>query len=151
MTGHMTIHDNGFLSFIVTDIVSLESYLYISNTLGAIIILELDTASLVLSAPCIPVAAHADHAHSLLLLSSRVFPRQWLPRLVGRSNAIEYYKDLLDEEDIEDINHRMIGHHSLLLVSIGQGFVGVSGNKTIKFSSQNELLENFLLLWLLPR
>lgn len=88
-----------------------------------------------------------------MLLSSRVFPRQWLPKLIGRSNAIEYYRDLLEDSEIQDINSRMIGHHSLMLVSIGQGFVGVSKSvtKVVDFSIDSSVLDNFLLLWLLPQ
>ena len=128
----------------------MDSYLYIGTSTGTIIVLQLDH-DLILRSPCDPVYAHANQTRNLLLLSSRIFPRQWLPRLVGRSNAIEYYKDLLDEEEIEDISSRMIGHHSSLLVSIGQGFVGVGNNRGADMSLKSDSQDIFLLLWLLPR
>ena len=128
----------------------MDSSLYLGTTAGTVVALELGP-DLVLRTSCAPVTAHTNQIHSLLLLSSRVFPRQWLPRLVGRSNAIEYYKDLLDEEEIEDISSRIVGRHSLLLVSIGQGFVGVSSARGTKMFLRNEVPDIFLLLWLLPR
>ena len=83
------------------------------------------------------------------MLGSRLFPRQWLPKLIGRSNVVEYYKDLLEEEELDAISSRMIGRQYRLLISIGQGFQGVSGTRPVD-SSLREILDNFLLLWLPP-
>ena len=99
-----------------------------------------------------PINAHCGGIHALTSLDSRIFPRQWIPTLVGRSNVIEYhyYKDLLEDDEIATIKSRIIGHQSRLLVTIGQGFQGFFDSRSIKPSSLEDRHDDYLLLWLPP-
>lgn len=130
---------------------ALNNMLYISTTLGHIVVLTLND-NMELNAPCLPVVAHDQSCgiYRLLSLGSRVFPRHWLPTLIGRNNVIEYYHDLLEEEDIAEINSRIIGCQSQLLLTIGRGFQEISHLKKIDSSLQDRH-DNFVLLWLPPR
>ncbi len=35
---------------------------------------------------------HVKEIHQLLSIGGRVLPRHWLPSIIGRSNAIDYYR-----------------------------------------------------------
>ena len=116
---------------------------------GYVVTIEIDSL-LQVSTPCLPMVAHSRGIHTLLSLGSRVLPRQWLPTLIGRSNVIEYYHDLLEEDEVDEIMSRMIGRQSQLLITVGQGFHGLSGFRMVDSSIQNDLHDNFVLLWLPP-
>lgn len=126
--------------------------LYIGTEMGHIIVLSFNWDTLELIPSCAPVVAHDQSCglYKLLTLGSRVFPRHWIPTLIGRNNVIEYYRDLLEEEDITEINSRIIGCQSQLLLSLGRGFHGLTSSKMIDSSLQDRH-DNFVLLWLPPR
>lgn len=35
---------------------------------------------------------HANDVYQLLSIGGRILPRHWLPSIIGRSNAIDYYR-----------------------------------------------------------
>jgi serine/threonine protein kinase len=133
----------------VTDMMVLNDLLYLSTSSGAIIPLQIDPHTYTMSALCSPIAGHHGNVHRLMSLDSRIFPKHWIPTLIGRSNVIEYYRDLLDEEEIADISSRIIGRQCRLLVSVGEGFPGL---KKMQLAPAGDDKENFVLLWLpLPK
>ena len=95
----------------------------------------------------VELRAHVKTIHTLLPLSCRTLSRQWLPSIIGRSNVIDYYRDLLAEEDIRDINATMVGRQAQLLVSIGVGFQGVAGRLVEPLMTPKDREGNFILLW----
>ena len=95
----------------------------------------------------VELRAHVKNIHTLLPLSCRTLSRQWLPSIIGRSNVIDYYQDLLAEEDIRDINATMVGRQAQLLISIGVGFQGVAGRLVEPLMSPKDREGNFILLW----
>ena len=125
--------------------------LYISTAGGEVVTLSLTNSLQGISSPLLPVSAHSKSRgiYKLLKLGCRVFPRHWLPTLIGRNNAIEYYRDLLDEEEMAEIKSGIIGSQGQLLVTIGHGFEGLSSLKRI--DSFQDHHNNFVLLWLPPR
>ena len=138
-------------TFIVTDVMSMGNMLYISTESGEVVTLSLSDSLLEISSPLPPVSAHSKSCgvYKLLKLGCRVFPRHWLPTLIGRNNVIEYYRDLLDEEEMAEIKSGIIGSQSHLLVTIGHGFEGLSSLKRV--DSLQDHHDNFVLLWLPPR
>ena len=90
---------------------------------------------------------HMDGIYCILPISGRILPRHWLPSIIGRSNVIDYYRDLLSEEDIQQITSSMIGRQCRLLVSIGHGFYGVAGKVVEPLMSSKDCDDNFVLLW----
>ena len=82
-------------------------------------------------------------------LQEEVWSRHWLPTLIGCNNVIEYYRDLLDEEEMAEIKSGIIGSQSHLLMTIGHGFEGLSSLKRV--DSLQDHHDNFVLLWLPPR
>lgn len=95
----------------------------------------------------VELRAHVKNIHTLLPLSCRTLSRQWLPSIIGRSNVIDYYQDLLAEEDIRDINATMVGRQAQLLISIGVGFQGVAGRLVEPLMTPKDREGNFILLW----
>ncbi len=74
-----------------------------------------------------------------------------LPTIISRSNAINFYRDLI-AEDVQDISASMVGHQSRLLVSIGRGFSGVAGGMFVEpLMSVRDREDNFILLWSVTR
>uniref|UniRef100_A0A1X7UH02 non-specific serine/threonine protein kinase n=1 Tax=Amphimedon queenslandica TaxID=400682 RepID=A0A1X7UH02_AMPQE len=135
----------------VTDVMSMGSMLYMSTGGGEVVTLSLSNSLQEISSPLFPISAHSKSRgiYKLLKLGCRVFPRHWLPTLIGRNNAIEYYKELLDEEEMAEIKSGIIGSQSQLLVTIGHGFEGLSSLK--RGDSWQDHNNNFVLLWLPPR
>ena len=90
---------------------------------------------------------HVGETFTLLSLGARTLPRHWLPTIIGRSNAIDYYRDLLGDDDIESIQSTMLGRQCKLLVTVGSGFYGVAGQLVEPIMSQRDCEDTFLLLW----
>ena len=84
---------------------------------------------------------------SLLTIGGRTLPKHWTPSILGRSNVIDYLRELLGEDDILAINSSLVGRQDRLLVSIGSGFYGIAGKVVEPLMSPRDMEENFLLLW----
>ena len=128
----------------VTTLCAMGNQLQLAISDGRILVLNTQGSQLV--SP-VELRAHVKSIHTLLPLSCRTLPRQWLPSILGRSNVMDYYQDLLAEEDICDINATMVGWQARLLVSIGVGFQGVAGRLVEPLMSPKDREENFILLW----
>lgn len=111
---------------------------------GRVLVLQTQGSELLST---VELRAHVKNIHTLLPLSCRTLSRQWLPSIIGRSNVIDYYQDLLAEEDIRDINATMVGRQAQLLISIGVGFQGVAGRLVEPLMTPKDREGNFILLW----
>lgn len=134
----------------MTHLLALHDTLYVATSNSQITAIQFDDSFNITQPSCSPINAHTGGIHTMLSLDSRIFPRQWIPTIIGRSNVIEYYKDLLEEEEIASINSRIVGHQSRLLVTIGQGFQGFFDSR-IKNSSLEGRHDDYVLLWLPPK
>ena len=122
----------------------MDNQLQLAISDGRILVLKTRGSQLVST---VELRAHVKNIHTLLPLSCRTLSRQWLPSIIGRSNVIDYYQDLLAEEDIRDINATMVGRQAQLLVSIGVGFQGVAGRLVEPLMTPKDREGNFILLW----
>ena len=128
---------------------SIDNHLFLGCRGGKIVILGVDPsnqASLVCE-----LAGHTKSVSALLSLGSRVLPRHWIPSIIGRSNVIEYYRELLGEDDIETITSHMIGRQCRVLVSVGQGMQALPGRPMDSNVAHRDHQDSFLLLWFPPR
>lgn len=99
------------------------------------------------SGPPTELAGHMRGIHTLLSIGVRVLPKHWLPSIIGRSNVIDYYRDLLSDEDMQSITSTMIGRQSRLLISVGRGFHGLAGRLVEPLMTHHDQEDNFVLLW----
>ena len=94
---------------------------------------------------------HFDNVYSILPISCRTMPKQWLPTIIGRSNVIDKYMHLLQTDEMSDEAHKirstMIGRTTQLLVSLGLGYHGIAG-KVEPLATGKDTEDNFLLLWM---
>lgn len=95
----------------------------------------------------VELGGHMKGMYCILPIGGRILPKHWLPSIIGRSNVLDYYRDLLEEEEIQEISSSMVGRQSRLLVSVGRGFSGVAGRLVEPLMSPKDLEENFVLLW----
>ena len=116
-------------------------HLHLALTSGNILVLGTNPLS-----SC-ELMGHTGVIYSLSSIGGRILPKHWFPTIIGRSNAIDYYKDLLSDEDIAAITSSMIGRQTRLLVSVGHGFHGVSRELVEPLMSRRDQQDNFVLLW----
>lgn len=94
---------------------------------------------------------HFDNVYSILPISCRTMPKQWLPTIIGRSNVIDKYMHLLPTDEVSDEAHKirstMMGRTTQLLVSLGMGYHGIAG-KVEPLATGKDTEDNFLLLWM---
>ena len=129
----------------VTGLCAMGSQLELSISTGKILLLSPSGTGMVAS--CVELSGHVKEIHTLLSIGGRVFPKHWLPSIIGRSNVMDYYRDLLGEEDIQSITSTMYGRQSRLLVSIGGGFHGLAGRLVEPLMTHRDQEDNFVLLW----
>ena len=122
----------------------MGSQLQLALPSGKILLMNTDE-SIVTST--VELQGHMKVIYSMLPIGCRILPKHWLPSIIGRSNAIDYYKELLGEDDIQSITSTMVGRQSRLLVTVGQGFYGVAGKVVEPLMSPKDREENFVLLW----
>ena len=122
----------------------MDNQLQLAISDGRILVLKTRGSQLVST---VELRAHVKNIHTLLPLSCHTLSRQWLPSIIGRSNVIDYYQDLLADEDIRDINATMVGRQAQLLVSIGVGFQGMAGRLVEPLMTPKDREGNFILLW----
>lgn len=134
---------------LVSSLLCMGNQLFLGTSEGTIHVLTIDASNSISMVNSL--SAHTRSVHTLLPLGSRILPRQWLPTLIGRSNVIEQYADKMNQEDIDSLSERMIGHQQRLLVSIGHGFHGVCGKLVEPLMNQQDLYDTYVLLWLPPR
>lgn len=119
----------------------MGSQLQLALTSGNIVLLATNPLS-----SC-ELMGHTGAIYSLNSIGGRILPKHWFPTIIGRSNAIDYYRDLLSDEDIAAITSSMTGRQTRLLVSVGHGFHGVSRELIKPLMSNCDQQDNFVLLW----
>ncbi len=138
------------LSHAVTAVCTMGHQLQLSLSTGKILVLNTSEDASVSSS--VELQGHVKDIYTILPIGTRTLPRHWLPNIIGRSNVIDYYRDLIAEEDVQDISTSMVGRQSRILVSIGYGFSGIAGGRFVEpLMSPKDQDENFILLWSLSR
>lgn len=134
----------------VTTVCAMGHQLQLSLSTGKILVLNISEDASIASS--VQLQGHVKDIYTILPIGTRTLPRQWLPTIIGRSNVIDYYRDLIGEEDIQDILSSMVGHQSRLLVSVGYGFSGLAGGRFVEpLMLPKDRDENFILLWYVTR
>ncbi len=67
----------------------LETQLFFAVGSGKVFRLETEGSRVVSS---LELRGHAHMVYQILTLGARTLPRHWLPSIIGRSNAIQYYR-----------------------------------------------------------
>jgi len=133
-------------SFLVTSILMLDSCIHASLSKGRI--LRLDNLTTQITGQVLH--GHIGKVYSIIPISCRTMPRQWLPSIIGRSNVIDKYMHLMPSETLDEahgIRSAMSGRTTKLLVSLGLGYHGIAG-RVEPLATCKDLDDNFLLLWM---
>ena len=131
---------------LVTSILTLDSSIHASLSNGRI--LRLDNLTAQINGQVLQ--GHIDKVYSILPISCRTMPRQWLPNIIGRSNVIDKYMHLMPSETLDEayaIRSAMSGRTTKMLVSLGLGYHGIAG-KVEPLATGRDFDDNFLLLWM---
>ena len=123
---------------------AMGSQLQLSLSNGKILLLTISNQTVI---SYVELKGHVKDIYTILPIGGRILPKHWLPSIIGRSNVIDYYRDLLGEDDIQDITSTMVGRQSRLLVSVGCGFAGLANRLVEPLMSPKDREENFILLW----
>ena len=76
-------------TFLVSSLHAMGSQLQLALTTGQIVLLNVKATEIVSS---LTLAGHVKNIYQTLSIGGRILPRHWLPSIIGRSNAIDFYK-----------------------------------------------------------
>lgn len=84
-----TVDMHSSVHFTVTSLHAMGSQLQLALKAGKILLLN--TFGVEVTETVI-LHGHGKAIHQMLSIGGRIFPRHWLPSIIGRSNTIDFYK-----------------------------------------------------------
>lgn len=83
------VHTISFISVSVTSLHAMGSQLQLSLDAGKVLLLNTNKVEIT---ETVVLHGHGREIHQTLSIGGRIFPRHWLPTIIGRSNTIDFYK-----------------------------------------------------------